>query len=536
MIMFFKNSWAYLSITLSLIVVIPILIIFLFLFYPGDDTWLHIKNTVLSSYLINSVILLVFSAIGTLLVGVLTAWIVAMYIFPFKKYIEWLLVLPLAIPSYALAYIYSDLFDYGGYLTFLFASIINNEVKSINFYTIYGAIFVFIFSLYPYVYLLVRQAFISQSGRYIEVAKISGLNLSSIFYKVAIPLARPALIGGVTLVIMETLADFGVADYLGIETFTKGIYKAWFNLGDIVSAGKLSVILLITISIIISLERMLRGKAEYNNNIKSHKSFRCVNLKSYNGLIAFIICIFPVLIGFFIPLITLIIWAINSVKGFNIYNFIGLLFSSFSLALAASLLCILFALIIVYGMRTHSKIVSPIARIASLGYSIPGAVAAVAVLIPLAWLDNIISNFTLSVFNISLGLILTGSWFALLFAYLVRFLALSMHSVENSFMKISKSIDYAAKVLGKSNSNILTKIHIKIGIGGVSLGILIVFVDVLKELPATMILRPFGLSTLAIKAHELAIDERLGDAAMPLLAIILICLIPLFILTKVIRQ
>ena len=220
---FLKNSWAYVSVILSLIVILPILIIFFFLFYSGNDTWIHLKETVLASYAINSFILLIFSGIGTLLLGTVTAWLVVMYIFPFKKYLEWLLVLPLAIPSYALAYVYSDLLDYGGFLTTLFSLIIFTEINTINFYSIYGAIFVFIFSLYPYVYLLARQAFIAQSGTYIEVAKVSGLNIFSVFYKVALPLARPALIGGVILVIMETLADFGVADYLGIETFTKGI-------------------------------------------------------------------------------------------------------------------------------------------------------------------------------------------------------------------------------------------------------------------------------------------------------------------------
>jgi len=194
-----------------------------------------------------------------------------------------------------------------------------------------------------------------------------------------------------------------------------------------------------------------------------------------------------------------------------------------------------FAIIIVYGVRTNEKIASPFARLASLGYSIPGAVAAVGVLIPLAWLDNFINGISLKYFNTSLGLILTGSWFALLFAYLVRFLALSMNSVESSFIKIPKSLDYVAKVLGSSDSKILTKVNARIGFGGISLGLLIVFVDVLKELPATMILRPFGLNTLAVKAHEYAIDERLGDASIPLLAIIVVCLLPLFILARGIK-
>ena len=536
MTIFFKNYWAYLSVILSLLVILPIIIIFLFIFHSGSDTWIHLKNTVLTSYIINSLILLIFSALGTLILGTVSAWLVVMYKFPFKKYIEWLLVLPLAIPSYALAYVYSDLLDYGGYLTVIFSFIINTEIKSINFYSIYGAIFVFIFSLYPYVYLLARQAFIAQSGTYLEVAKVSGLNLRSIFYKVSIPLARPALIGGVILVMMETLADFGVADYLGIETFTKGIYKAWFNLGDIISAGKLSIILLITISLIITIEKTLRGKSEYTNDVRSFRNFKLNKLNKFLKIAALVICSIPIIIGFIIPLITLINWSIDSINNVNIYNFFNLILSSFSLALLASLICVAFAIIIIYGVRTNEKIAGPFARIASLGYSIPGAVAAIGVLIPLAWLDNFINDFSLYYFNISIGLILTGSWFALLFAYLVRFLALSMHSVESSFIKIPKSLDYVAKVLGASNSKILTKINARIGLGGISLGLLIVFVDVLKELPATIILRPFGLNTLAIKAHEYAIDERLGDAAIPLLAIIIVCLIPLFILAKGIRE
>lgn len=535
MFIFFKNSWAYLSIILSLIVILPIIIILFFLFYSGNDTWTHLKDTVLTTYAINSFILLVFSAIGTLIIGTLSAWLVVMFIFPFKKYIEWLLVLPLAIPSYALAYVYSDLLNYGGFLTTLLSFIFFTEFNTINFYSIYGGIFVFIFSLYPYVYLLARQAFIAQSGTYIEVAKVSGLSMLSIFYKVAIPLGRPALIGGVMLVMMETLADFGVADYLGIETFTKGIYKAWFNLGDIVSAGKLSIILLIFISFIISIEKFFRGKSEFTNDVRALRNLKYNKLNTLIGIMALIICAIPVIIGFIIPFVTLINWAIGNINNINIYNFFNLVFSSFMLALVASIICIIFAIIIIYGVRTNKKIASPFARLASLGYSIPGAVAAVGVLIPLAWLDNLINSISLSYFETSFGLILTGSWFALLFAYLVRFLALSMNSVESSFIKIPKSLDYVAKVLGSSNSKILTKVNARIGFGGISLGLLIVFVDVLKELPATMILRPFGLNTLAIKAHEYAIDERLGDASIPLLAIIVVCLIPLYILSRRIR-
>ena len=536
MINYLKHGWGLLSVLLSLVVIIPIFTIIFFLITPGNETWYHLRENVLSSYIINSLYLIIFVGFGSILIGVSTAWLVAMHNFPYKKYIEWLLFMPLAIPSYAVAYCYADLLGYGGFITHNLASIFNSNIKSINFYSIYGAIFVFIFSLYPYVYLLMRQAFISQSGAHIEIAKISGLSVLQIIKKVSLPLSRPALAGGVTLVIMETLADYGVSDYLGINTFTKGIYKAWFNLGDITSAGKLSAILLISIAVIIAVERKIRGKAEYNNEVRSNKR---VPLKKLNGvfaMMAIIVCVIPIFIGFIIPVLTLIAWSFDSINIIYTLEFINVTFASFGIAISASAICAIFALIIVFGMRTNYKLVAPFARLASLGYSIPGAVAAVGILIPLVWLDNTINNISLKYFNYSTGLLITGTWFALLFAYLVRFLALSMQSIENSFIKISQSIDYAAKVLGRSNRNILTNIHVKIGWGGISLGLLIVFVDVLKELPATMILRPFGLSTLAIKAHELAIDERLNDASIPLLTIILVCLIPLYFLTKVIRQ
>ena len=536
MFKYVKNGWALSSIFLSLVVIIPILTVILFFVIPGDDTWIHLRETVLNNYIKNSITLVVFVSLGTILIGLSTAWVVTMYSFPFKRYIEWILVLPLAIPSYALAYVYSDILGYGGYITKILAIIFDSNIKSINFYSIYGGIFVFIFSLYPYVYLLMRQALMTQSGSYIEIAKISGLNIRQIIYKVSLPISRPALAGGVTLVIMETLADYGVSDYLGIDTFTKGIYRAWFNLGDIASAGKLSAILLITVGIVIALERKLRGNAKYNNEVRSSRKFKLIKLNKFYTSVAMIICIIPIILGFILPFITLILWSLKSIDNIYSYSFIYLVFSSFSLAFSSALICIIFALIIVYGMRTNAKLVTPFARIASLGYSIPGAVAAIGILIPLVWLDSIINKISINLFNFSTGLIFTGTWFALLFAYLVRFLALSMQSVENSFIKISKSIDQVAKVLGASNRVILNNIHMKIGLGGVSLGILIVFVDVLKELPATMILRPFGLSTLAIKAHELAVDERLNDAALPLLAIIIVCLIPLYLLNKVIRH
>jgi len=529
-----RDGWVLLAIIFSLIVIIPIFVIVSFVFTPQNDTWSHLTSTVLNSYIINSIKIAIYVFFTTVIIGTVTAWIVSVYNFPFRKYFEWLLILPLAIPSYALCYVYAEILGFNGYINTLLINVVSINTNLLNFYSIKGAIFVFTFSLYPYVYILARQAFKDQSASYLEIAQISGYSLFSIFYKTSIPLARPAIIGGATLVIMETLADYGVADYLGIDTFTKGIYRTWFNLGDISSAGKLSFLLLLTVFIIIFIEKFFRRGAKYNKNIRRDKPFIRKNLNSFYSFLMFFICLFPIIIGFIIPFIALLSWSHIGFNYWDLNTFIKIILSSFSLAFFAAFICIIFAIIIVYGLRINYKTVSPFARLASMGYSIPGAVAAIGILIPVIWLDNLIDYVSVKFFGYSTGLLISGTWAALLFAYVVRFLALSIQSVENSFLRISNSLDYAAKVLGSSGKDIIKNIHLKLNIGGICFGILIVFVDVLKELPATMILRPYDLSTLAIRAHELAMDERLYDASLPLVTIIIVCLLPLFIVNKVI--
>ena len=528
-----QNGWVLFAILFSLIVIVPIATVGSFVFINEGDTWLHLKETVLLNYITNSLVIALCVFIFSVVIGTMTAWIISMFNFPCSKYIDWLLILPLAIPSYALCYVYSETFGFNGFFSQMFQWLTNSNSYLVNFYSIEGAIFIFTFSLYPYVYILARQSFISQSASYIEISKISGHNLVKIFLKNSIPYARPAIIGGATLVIMETLADYGVADYLGIDTFTKGIYRTWFNLGDINSAGKLSSILLLTVFFVIFIERTSRRKAKYNKNIRNDRPLIKRNLSGFNAYLAITLCLIPVFLGFFIPLITLISWCFKSISYWDLYSFIKIIFSSFSIAFIAAILCMACAIIIVYGLRVNYKFVSPFARIASMGYSIPGAVAAIGILIPIIWMDNNLNIFFSKYFNYSTGLLLSGSLAALLFAYLIRFLALSIQSVENAFIRVPSSLDNAAKVLGATNKNILKNILIKLNINGICLGILVVFVDILKELPATIILRPYDFSTLAIKAHELAMDERLYEASLPLITIIFVCLCPLFVINKI---
>ncbi|PPR29317.1 MAG: hypothetical protein CFH31_00545 [Alphaproteobacteria bacterium MarineAlpha9_Bin1] len=529
---FIKDGWNISAILISSVILVPVISILVYLFYPTSDIWSHLIETVLYDYVTNSLILVIFVALGTAIIGVSTAWIVTMFEFPLRSYFEWFLVLPLAIPSYALSYVYTELFGLGGIAYINFKLFLGISGFSINFYSLPGAIFIFTFSLFPYVYLLSKIAFVSQSTAFYEVARLSGSNSWNIFTKIAIPLSRPAIVGGIVLVSMETLADYGVADYLGINTFTKGIFRTWFNLGDHYSAAKLASMLLLTVAVIITLERIARGGSKYTNLIRGHKAHTKIILNGFKSALAIFLCSIPVVLGFIIPFYLLSTFSVKSLHYWSLIDFIELTLSSFGLALSASLVAIICAILIVYAMRLNSKLITPFARLASLGYSIPGAVAAVGILFPLVWIDNFIDNTFIKLFNISTGLLLTGTWVALLFAYLVRFLALAIQSVENALIKIPYSIDYAARTLGYGRRKILTNVHVRLIWSGISVGFIIIFVDVLKELPATMILRPFGLSTLAIRAHELASDERLIDASLPLITIILVCLVPITIMAK----
>ena len=529
---FIKDGWNISAILISSVILVPVISILVYLFYPTSDIWSHLIETVLYDYVTNSLILVLFVALGTAIIGVSTAWIVTMFEFPLRSYFEWFLVLPLAIPSYALSYVYTELFGLGGIAYINFKLFLGISGFSINFYSLPGAIFIFTFSLFPYVYLLSKIAFVSQSTAFYEVARLSGSNSWNIFTKIAIPLSRPAIVGGIVLVSMETLADYGVADYLGINTFTKGIFRTWFNLGDHYSAAKLASMLLLTVAVIITLERIARGGSKYTNLIRGHKAHTKIILNGFKSALAIFLCSIPVVLGFIIPFYLLSTFSVKSLHYWSLIDFIELTLSSFGLALSASLVAIICAILIVYAMRLNSKLITPFARLASLGYSIPGAVAAVGILFPLVWIDNFIDNTFIKLFNISTGLLLTGTWVALLFAYLVRFLALAIQSVENALIKIPYSIDYAARTLGYGRRKILTNVHVRLIWSGISVGFIIIFVDVLKELPATMILRPFGLSTLAIRAHELASDERLIDASLPLITIILVCLVPITIMAK----
>lgn len=533
------NGWTILCLFLVLLVSTPIFIIFSHLFASPSPTWSHLANTVLMDYILNSLILIAGVGFLAFILGVSTAWLVTTCDFPGRKFFNWALILPLSIPTYIAAYTYAGIFDYTGpvqkIVTFLGIQPKNGIFFDVM--NIKAIVLILALILFPYVYLITRTAFQRQSRTLLESSRILGKGHFSTFLKVALPLARPAIAAGLFLVIMEVLNDYGAVKYFGIQTFTTGIFRAWFSLGDSDAAIRLSAILLVFIFSMMWLENWQRGKSKFVSNDSSFKPIRKLTLSNKGKIAAFTVCLIPFLFGFLVPVMQLSYWAFQTAKDVVNTGFILLVLNSFFLAVGAAIMCVLVALILIYTARIyHSYFISRLSRIAVLGYSIPGAVVAVGVLIPFISLDKNISAFMSSNFGISTGLLLTGSMIALIFAYLVRFLAISFNPIKAGFESTCVHLDEASRSLGVSPLNTLRKINLPLIKGTLFGAAILVFVEVLKELPITLILRPFNFNTLSIRAFELASDEMVAQSANAALIIILTGIVPIVILSNLISR
>ncbi|WP_456380160.1 ABC transporter permease [Thiolapillus sp.] len=525
---------------LALLLSIPVLTITGFVFGSSGDNWQHLKQTVLPEYLGNSALLAIGVAVGTLLIGVSTAWLTAMCRFPGKKLFAWMLLLPLAMPAYIIAYTYTGMFDFAGpaqtwirELTgWSYGDYYFPEIRSLG-----GAIIMLSLVLYPYVYLLARAAFLEQSVCVLEVSRTLGCGAWCSFFRVALPLARPAIVAGLSLALMETLADYGTVSYFGVGVFTTGIFRTWFGLGDSVAAAKLASLLLLFVFVLVVMERISRRQARYHHTSNKYSRLPEYRLTGFNALLAFLACAVPAILGFFLPAAQLASWAVQTWEEMIDASFVSLTLNTLLLGLSASLLAAILALFLAYGKRMlATRSVNIAIRIAALGYAIPGAVIAIGIIIPFAWLDNSIDSFLREHFSFSSGLLLSGTLFTLLFAYLVRFLAVSLQTVESGLGKIKPSMEDAARSLGYRPREILFKVHLPLMKASVLTALLIVFVDVMKELPATLILRPFNFNTLAVRAFELASDERLADSSTAALMIVAAGILPVLYLSKSISQ
>jgi iron(III) transport system permease protein len=534
------TRWDSLLVFISLLFSIPLAIVFGSLFFPEYEVWEHLRSTVLIDYIGNSFALFVGVGIFSLLLGVIPAWLVTMYRFPLSRQFEWALLLPMSVPAYIIAYTYTGALDVAGPLQVTLREITGwqyrdywfPEVRSLS-----GAIAMLSLVLYPYIYLLARAAFIEQSVCVLEVSRTLGCNAFDSFRRVALPLARPAIMVGLSLVVMETLADYGTVQYFGVSTFTTGIFRTWFGLGNSLAAAQLSALLLVFVAVFLYLEKRSRKQAQYHHTSSRYSSLMQQRLTRGHGIIALIVCAAPLSFGFIIPVSLLINWAIDTCSDVLGKDFYLLFFNSLLLAFITSMLAVGIALFMAYSNRNNQLLLNKImVRLVSMGYAIPGTVIAVGVLIPFAWFDNSLDNFLIQNFNISSGLLVSGTVFILVFAYLVRFLAVSINTVEAALVKIKPVMDEVAKTTGMRANNIIRSIHMPMMRGSLLTASLLVFVDVLKELPATLILRPFNFNTLAVRTYELANEELLAEAAVPALAIVIVGIIPVIIISNSISR
>jgi iron(III) transport system permease protein len=520
---------------------LPVASVGLNLFAGGtSETWSHLAQTVLPEYIANSLWLCLGVGCGVGLVGVATAWLTAMHEFPGKRFFEWALVLPLAMPAYVMAYVYTDLLQFVGPLqtalreTFGWA---HGDYWFPDIRTLPGAMLMFVCVLYPYVYLLARAAFIERAGGMLEAARTLGMGPWRAFFAVSLPLARPAIVAGTALALMETLADYGTVAYFAVNTFTTGIYRAWFSLGDRVAAAQLAAMLLGFVLFLLMAERVSRGRARYHNTTGRNRPMAGARLRGAKALAATLSCAVPLLLGFVLPAFLLLRMALTEGDAQFGERFLTLSRNSFLLAGVTAAIGVLVALFLAYSARlSRGWLAAGLNRLVGLGYAVPGAVIAVGVLIPVTRLDNWLAGQWEHWFGINPGLLLTGGIAALIYAYLVRFLAVALHTVESSLAKITPSMDDAARSLGLDQGRILRRVHAPMLRASLLTAGLLVFVDVMKELPATLVMRPFNFDTLATQAYTLASDERLAEASTASLAIVAVGLLPLIALSRQISR
>ncbi|MDP2125858.1 MAG: iron ABC transporter permease [Pseudohongiella sp.] len=522
-------------IVLCLLLSVPVLTVFASISNSSDGVWQHLVDTLLWTYIGQSLQLMLGVGVMVLLLGVMPAWLVTMTRFPGSRWLEWALVLPLAIPAYIIAYTYTGMLDVTGPVqgfirtTFdlRFGDYWFPQIRSMG-----GAITMLSLVLYPYVYLLSRMAFLEQSVCVLEVSRTLGASPWRAFSRVAVPLARPAIIAGLALVLMETLADYGTVQYFGLSTFTTGIFRTWFGMGSAAAAAQLSAVLMLFILALVLAEQWSRNRARYHHTSTRYSRLPQIELKGGRKIAAMLFCMAPVVFGFLVPFLQLAWWAWDTRHLVDFSVFGTLVFNSLRLAFTAALIALVLGMCISYAKRLQPGMpMRTSVRVLGLGYAVPGTVIAVGVLIPFAWLDNTFDSWMRDQFGIATGLLLSGTLIAVVFAYIVRFLPVAMNTVDAGLGKIKPSMDDAGRSMGLGPWQILRRIHIPMLRGSLLTAALLVFVDVLKELPATLILRPFNFNTLAIRTYELANQERLTEAAASALMIVLAGIIPVIIIS-----
>jgi len=494
----------------------------------------EMAGTVLPDYVFTTVVLCVLVALGVVLVGTSTAVAVTLFDFPLRRSFEWALLLPLAMPAYVVAYAYTDFLQFGGPLQVSLRSLTGLEGRMLpEVRSVGGAVWVFTFALYPYVYLLARSALSERAAQLMEAARLLGAPLSRRITTVALPLARPAVAAGVALALMETLADFGVSSYFGIQTFTAGIYKAWLAMDNRIAAAQLATMLLALVFLLLQLERRAQHRMRFvtgrGARAGSHDA-RAVALRGGARWLAWLVCGLPVLAGFVLPVLFMLRPLAADWDILQWSRFAEWAWNSMRLGVITALLSVAIALVLAFVLRRRAdRLTRAVVQLVGLGYAVPGAVIVVGLLLPVGWLQAAVPQW-------GVGFWLTATSAGLVWAYLVRFCAVALQSVQSGYTRIPASFDDSARTLGVAGMRLMARVHWPLLRRSTAAAALLVFVDVMKELPATMVLRPFDSDTLAVIAYQLARDERLGEAALPSLALVLVGLIPVMLLSRTLRS
>ena len=494
----------------------------------------ELVQTVLPDYLLTSLLLCAGVAVGVTVLGLSAAAAVTLFRFPGHRFFEWALLLPMAMPAYVVAYAYTDFFQFSGPLqnfiraTWSLEGRVFPEIRSLG-----GAIFVFSLTLYPYVYLLARTALSERASNLMEAARMLGAPLYRRITEVALPLARPAVAAGVALALMETLADFGVSSYFGIQTFTAGVYKAWLIMDNRIAAAQLATLLLAIVLLLLHLEKQAQARMRFtagNANSANSREAQPTQLNQTQGLVLAVGCGLLVFLGFGLPILLMLKPLLISETVIPWERFLEWSFNSLRLGGITAILAVGFSLFIAFSLRSKADLFArSISQLVGLGYAIPGAVVVVGLLLPVAWIQKQWPDSPV-------GFWITASVMGLIWAYLVRFCAVALQSIQSGYARIPASLDDSARTMGVTGIALLSSVHAPLLKRSVLAAALLVFVDVMKELPATLVLRPFNTDTLAVVAFQLARDERLGEAALPSLALVAVGLIPVLLLSRAMRQ
>lgn len=526
---------------IAAIIAIPILTIFYMALSSEKNIWPHLSSTVLPGYIITTLIVLFGVGLITLVIGIGLAWIVTVYNFPFRRILEWLCLIPLAMPTYIIAYTYGEIFDYPGFLQsslrFIFGWQSYKDYWFPDIYSNGGVIFVMSFVLYPYVYLTSRAAFLRQSISLIEVSSTLGYSLTSSFFRIALPMARPAIIIGLILVMMESMNEFAAFEYYGVNTLSVGVYVTWLEKNNLSGAAQIAIFMLIFVFLLMIIERKLRNKRSFvqkNNNTLAINRVQLVGLRAY---IISMICFLPILIGFIFPSIVLLDFIIQRYYEIDIIKYLQLVLNSIYLSSFAAFLTLVISIYLInVSISSNNFIIKLSIGVSRLGYALPGVVLALGIIVPVITVDNFLKGLIGDVFGISMGLIISGTAIGVLYAYIVRFLTIAYGTIESGFSALNPDLGAASRVLGRSRIQTLLGIQLPIIKPALIAAVLLVFVDSMKELPATLLLRPFNFDTLATHVYTYASLSSLEDAALPAMTIVAVGIIPIIFINRVLMR